>query len=320
MASTSVFLFTGENTYALRHELSRWKRSFQEKYGIHNYAEHLGRDMTLSPLLDAVSSMPFIAEKRLVIIEGLPKVDRDEFASVLKEMYDGTILAIVEPKLDKRLGLVKDLEKTCDVKVFAPLSPIELRRWMIAEAQALGASLSPEIITTLLDVLGDDQWILSSELTKLCLYANTRPITREDVDLLAVPSGSQVIWTLTDLIGRGRQIDAVRFLRRRLERGEDAYGFWIVLLNMLKNLVLVWSAVQEGKSDERSITSATGLHFLSVRGLLSLARSLDFHRIRQLVDSAVETDRALKTGGLHFSADHPHEIIAVTERLILQTA
>ena len=180
--------------------------------------------------------------------------------------------------------------------------------------------MSPETLRTLLDVLGDDQWILSSELLKLCLYASSREITHEDIDLLAVPSGSQVIWTLTDLIGSGRQVDAVRFLKRRLERGEDAYGFWIILLNMVKNLVLVWSALQERKSDERSIASATGLHFLAVRGLLSLARSLDGERMRALVDFAVQTDRALKTGGLHFSADHPHEIIAVTEQLILQTA
>lgn len=320
MASTSVFLFTGENTYALRHELVRWKRSFQEKYGVHNFTEVLGRDMTLSPLLDAVSSMPFIAEKRLVVVEGLPKVDRDEFASVLKEMYDGTILAIVEPKLDKRLGIVKDLEKLCDVKMFAPLSPQDLQRWMATFAQSHGSSISPAIISALLDVLGEDQWILSSELQKLCLYASSREITLDDIDLLAVPSGSQVVWTLTDLIGKGRQIDAIRFLRRRLERGEEAYGFWVILLNMVKNLLLVWSALEEGKTDERSIASATGLHFLAVRGLLSLARSLDLRRLGSLVDFAVQTDRALKTGGLHFSADHSHEIIAVTERLIFQTA
>lgn len=320
MASSSAFLFTGENTYTLRQELSRWKHSFQEKYGIHNFAEYVGRDMTITPFLDAVSSMPFIAEKRLVVIEGLPKVDREEFATVLREMYDGTLLTIVEPKLDKRLGIVKDLEKLCEVKAFPSLSPYELRRWAGSLVHHLGTSISAQTLDALIDVTGDDQWILDSEIRKLALFAGSRPISIEDIDLLAVPSGSQVIWTLTDLIGSGRQIDAIRFLHRRLERGEDAYGFWIVLLNMIKNLVLVWSALDDGKRDERSIASATSLHFLSVRGLLSLARSLDRTKVQKLIDYAVSNDQALKTGGLHFSADHEHEVVAVTERLILQTA
>lgn len=320
MASLSAFLFTGANTFTLRSELLRWKKAFTQKYGEHNLSEYRGRDLTLSPLLDAVSSMPFLAEKRLVIVEGVPKVDRDEFLSVLQEMNEGTILAIIEPTLDKRLGLSKTLLDVCEIKSFEALSPRELRSWAQAYVQSLGSSMTQDTLQLLIDVLGDDQWVLQSELQKLCVFAGDRPITAHDIDLLAVPSGSQVVWTFTDLIGRGKQIDALRFLQRRLDRGEDAYGFWVILLNLVKNLVLVCSAVSEGLADERSIASATGLHFLAVRGLLPLARTVRQEKLQALLSMAVQTDISLKTGGLHATADHPHEIIAATEQLILQAA
>jgi len=92
---------------------------------------------------------------------------------------------------------------------------------------------------------------------------------------------------------------------------------WVILLNMIKNVTLVWAALQEGFRDDKSIASATGIHFFVVRGLLPLAKSLDAARIRQLVNWASDADLALKTGGYHYTAEKQGEIIALAERAIL---
>jgi DNA polymerase III delta subunit len=129
-----------------------------------------------------------------------------------------------------------------------------------------------------------------------------------------------VIWKLTDLIGSGRSIDALRFLRSRLERGEDPYGMWIILLNMVKNLVLVQSAFAEGITTERSIGEAFGVHPFSIRGILPLARILSREKVQELLCWVVNADIRLKSGGYHYSADRPQELVALTERLILSCA
>ncbi len=317
MAEPVLHLFTGENDYALTREVIRWKQGFSRKHGAENLLVLRGKDATLSGLLDAVAIMPFIAEKRLVLIEGLPRIDKEDFKTFVDGIHPDVITAIVEPSLDKRLGVTKVVLELAQVKEFPLPSPKDLKTWAKGIVAAEKATISENALTLLFDIVGSDQWMLEGELKKLALFASGGEILPAHVEAMAVPSGEQVVWRLTDLIG-GKNIEgALAFLRGRLERGEDAYGLWVVLLNMVKNVVLVWSGLDAGLRDERSISAAFGMHFLSVRGILPLVRSLDRRRIEKLVAWTTDADLALKTGGHHYSAERQNELIALNERTIL---
>ncbi len=311
----NLHFFTGENDFALRRELKRWKSAFAEKYGQENFLEMSGKE-TLSALLDAVATMPFLAEKRLVIIDGLPPLSREEFTSFCDNIHPQVVVAIVEPKPDKRLGVAKDIEVRAEVKQYPGLTERDTVRWIREEAAKMHASIDDAAVESLLQLVGTDQWMLEKELEKLALYSDSS-IRGPDIDALGIPAGDQVIWKFTDLIGSRKPQEAIRFFRRRLDRGEDAYAFWGILLNALKNLVLIWAALQEGRQDDRAIASAFGLSPFAIRGLVPLAKSLSILQIRQIVEMAAETDLALKTGGYHYSADRQDELQTVIERMIL---
>ncbi len=317
MPEATLHLFTGENAYALEKEVLRWKKAFCEKHGPENFLEISGKDASLSGLLDAVSSMPFIAEKRLVLIRGIPRIEREEFVSVAEAIHPQTLVVIADPKPDKRLGVTKEIAALAQHKDFGSLSPAELYAWAKGVVSAEGASIERPVFDRLLTITGSDQWTLESELRKLSAFANGA-ITVSHVERLAVPSGEQVIWRLTDLVGNRKPDEALHFLRGQLERGEDPYGLWVILLNMIKNLTLVWSGIDGGLRDERTIASAFGLHFLAVRGLLPLARSMDSAKMNDLVTWASEADIALKSGGYHYTAEHQGEVVALAERAILK--
>lgn len=316
MPEAQIHLFTGENLYALEKELQRWKKAFSDKHGPENLQEISGKDATVSTLLDAVSTMPFIAEKRLVVIRGIPRIEKEDFRSVAEAVHPQVIVVIADAKPDKRLSVTKEVTAAAELKSFPPLSPMELYSWAKTCVSGLGSSIDRPAFDRLLSITGEDQWVLDSELRKLADYSGAA-ITVEHVDELAVPSGEQVVWKLTDLIGSGRADAALAFLRTQLDRGEDPYGLWVILLNMIKNLALVWSALDAGLRDERSISSAFSMHFLSVRGLLPLARTLDRSRVKTLVMWASDADIALKTGGYHYASEHQQELVALTERAIM---
>ncbi len=316
-STTTLHFFTGENDYALEKEVLRWKQAFCEKHGDENFLTLYAKDVSLSDMLDAVSSMPFIAEKRLVFIRGIPKIDKEDITTIVENIHPQVIVAFIDAKPDNRLGAVKVLMDLATVKEYEPLAPRDLGAWASALVQAEGGSIDQATFSQLLDVVGKDQWMLESELRKLVLFAPKGKIESQHIDILAVPSGDQVIWKLTDLIGSRRVDDALLFLSQRLDRGEDPYGIWIVLLSMIKNVTLVWAALQEGLRDDKSIASAVGIHFFVVRGLKPLAQSLSADGIRQLVSFATEADIALKTGGYHYSSERQSEIITLTERAML---
>lgn len=317
MPDSVLHFFTGENDYALEKEVSRWRQAFCQKHGNENFLVLDAAVVTVSDILDAVSIMPFIAEKRLVLIRGIPKIDKEDIQTVVDNVHPQVIVAVVESKPDKRLSAVKALTEVADMKTFPLLSERELTSWANALVQAEGGSIDAQALKLLFEVVGTDQWTLESELKKLVLFAPHGTITQQHIDVLAVPSGEQVIWKFTDLIGSRRADDALKFLANRLERGEEPYGMWTILLNMVKNLTLVWACMQDGLRDEKSIASAAGISFYAVRGLMPLAKSLNAERMRQLVSFAADADIALKTGGYHDSSENHNEVIALTERAIM---
>lgn len=316
MSKSQVHLFTGENIYNLEQELLRWKKAFFAKHGSENFIELQSKDATYSDLLDAVSVMPFIAERRLCFIRGIPRIEKEETISFIESVHPQTIVVIADSKPDKRLGVTKELMKLVEIQDFSLLSPRDLQTWGRGVVESNGASIHQDAWNALLSIVGTDQWMLEKELKKIAAYAGGS-ITVQHVEELAVPSGEQVIWKLTDLVGNRKADEALLFMHSRIERGEDPYGLWVILLNAVKNTVLVWSGLQAGLRDERSISSAFGMHFLAVRGLLPLAKSLNSNGITELVNFVSDADLALKTGGYHYTSEHQEEVIAIAERTIL---
>jgi DNA polymerase-3 subunit delta len=317
METANLFLFTGPNEYALFGELQRWKKGFAAKHGVENLLVIPAKQADLSALLDAVQTMPFIAEKRLVVIEGIPKLEKEECKQLFESIHPQTILAFADAKPDKRLTSVKELMAAAEMKEFPELGGSQLLQWMKAEVHALGATLSDAAARALLVTVGENQQMLATELKKLSSFAFGREITVNDIDVLAVPSGTQVVWQLTDLIGKRKSAEALAFFARQIDKGEDAYGMWAILLNMVKNLTLVVAALAEDIDDERGIASATGMHFLAARGLLPLAKNLDLTKIKPIVEWASTSDRELKTGGYHYTSERQDELIALSEKIIL---
>lgn len=316
MKDQSLHFFTGENSYALTQELLRWKASFSEKHGSENLETFSGKNVTFSDLMNAVSSLPFIGGKRLIILEGIPKMDRDQWAHIPEAIHPDCLLLIVDPKPDKRLGLTKDIEKSAAVRTFPLLSRAELLAWMKRKVEQEGLWVSDSDLGYLVEIVGEDQWMLSQELGKLIAHAAEK-VTREAIEALAVPSGNQVVWRLTDLLGKKDIPGALQFFHHRVERGEDPYGLWVILMNMVRNLISIVESLDAGLKSEKEIASCAGIHFFAVRGLLPLARSLSRDQRSTLLKFVVEADIALKTGGHHYTSEEPRELLAIVERTMI---
>ena len=118
---SQIFLFTGENAYALREEVLRWTGGFREKHGEENLLRLTARHLTVGALLDEVAVAPFIAEKRLVLIEGIPTLSKEEVEQLANMVHPQVIITFVDPKPDRRLAATKKLFDLATVKAFPPL-------------------------------------------------------------------------------------------------------------------------------------------------------------------------------------------------------
>ncbi len=317
---SSLFLFTGQNTFRLGEEKRLWVAEFTKKHGPENLVRLDAKELSFRHLLDEISTAPFIAEKRLVVVDGIPSFSKEEIERLPSMIHPATVLLFVEPSPDKRLSTVKAFLKVAEVKEFSKLSRPAMQSWAESFSRAAGTSLQPSVFMKLLEVVGDDQETLSREIQKLSAFAMTRPVTQDDVRLLAVPSGEQQVWTLTNLIAEEKAADALLYAESLLARGEDPFSLWNILLWFLKNLVLVAASVEDGEHNPATIASQAGVPFLSVKTLLPLCRSIDRVSLMRLLDWAVDADTELKTGGYRVSGDAPQELFALIDAFILRCA
>ncbi|MDB4979087.1 MAG: polymerase subunit delta [Candidatus Peribacteria bacterium] len=316
---STIFLFTGENSYALRQEKHKWMREFSQKHGQENLQRLDGKGLSFHSLLDEVSALPFIAGKRLLIVTGIPAYSKEEMEVLPESVHPDCLLLFIDPKPDKRLSSTKSLLKIATVKEFPPIAPGQLKQWMQQYVQANGKTIQPAAQNRLLEIVGEDQDALSQELDKIQLYAGDS-IEVKHVDILAVPSGEQEVWTLTNTIAAGKKNDALQYAQLLLTRGEDAYSLWSILLWMLKNTFLVFVAVQDGIKNPATIASEYGVPFPSVKSLLPFVSSARRAHMENFIRWAVATDIELKTGGYKSTQEAPEELVCLIDQFIIRSS
>ncbi len=312
-----ITLFTGENAFRLREERQRWKENFAEKHGDQNLLVIPAQQVTFRTLLDDAAVAPFLGDKRLIVIDGIPRFEKEEVEALPTTIHPDTLLLFCEAKPDKRLGGVKALLKVAELKEFGPPSDVTLQSWMRERAARGGGSLTTDAITELLRIAGADQDTLAGEIDKLTMYADGKPVDGTMVRVLAVPSGEQEVWQLTGYLAQGKVTEALAYARSLQSGGEDPYSLWSVLLWMLRSLVAVHAAAPDGRGNPAAIASSAGVPFPTVKNLLPLASRATEEGLRRAVSWAAQADVDLKTGGYKATGEAPQELQALIDRLIL---
>jgi DNA polymerase-3 subunit delta len=316
--SSSLFLFTGPNTYAIRQERQKWCQAFVLKHGEENFQMVDGSSLEFRQLLDEVGTMPFLAEKRLLVVQGLPRYSKEQIEQLAKEVHPASIIVFIEQSPDKRLASTKAFLSIATVKEFDELSDRDLRNWLQGFAKDQGKAIDLLSLEKLINIVGTNQEMLAQEMQKIILGVSGATIGKEDVERLAVPSGEQEVWTLTNLLAAGKSKEALEYAESLLLRGEDAYSLWNILLWMLKNLGAVFAAKQAGQVNPGTIASNFGVPFPSVRTLMPLAQKATPVQMFSLIDWAAETDVGLKSGVYRATQEAPEELKALIDQCIIR--
>ena len=314
---SQIFLLTGENLYQISEEKMRWIDSFTDKFGEENILRLNAKGLKASELLDAIATAPFIAEKRLVTIDGIPKMDKEHIQQIEKVIHPAVLLMITEPKPDKRLSATKEILAHADVKTFNIIRGAKLTAWLQQAAQEFGSSIDAQQAQYLVDHVGEDQMLLASEIQKIASYAFGRGITKDDIDLLVMLSAEQAGWKLMDLMAAGNTHGALTFARELMHRGESPYGLWSRMTWVIAQLTLVTACVQDGDANPASIAKTAGVPFPTARTLVPLAKKIDSQKLARIVEKFTDADIALKTGGYRSTVDATDEVTALIDSCIL---
>lgn len=154
--------------------------------------------------------------------------------------------------------LTETLGAHCGMVELSRVNDEDAMRWATAKAQEAGLKLEPDAARELVDALGADMMLVSSELEKLLLFAYGRGrITLGDVETMVLSAKQRTLYELTDAISARDRVRALALLQGLLnssDAGEDsAIGHLYMLARTFRQMLVI---LEKNVRDSRAIWQA----------------------------------------------------------------
>jgi DNA polymerase-3 subunit delta len=299
-----IYLFYGPDEFASSEALAELRSQIPEDVRDLNSTTLDGRRLKLDDLASTCEAMPFLAERRIVVVTDALKhmkagKERDEARAYLKHVPETCDLVFVERgDVDKRHVLFTFLKQHGELREFRPRQGADLLRWVAQRAALLEAKIDQTAAQHLVEYVGSDSRTLVTEISKLAAYVGRGGrITPETVDLLVQDSQEHNLFAFIDDLSQRRSSAAMRGLRGLLADGQATTYILFMLMRQARILLGVHElAAERLRPDE--IASRLGQKPFVVRKALEQARGFRREELIRLHDMLLSTDRAVKTGRL----------------------
>jgi DNA polymerase-3 subunit delta len=177
----------------------------------------------LADAVNACESLPFFAQRRLVILRDLDGDTADGLGDYLKSLPSTTLLILDRPGEGEKTGkLFKALNKEDRCVEFAPFDEGRAADFVEKRARENGIPMDRLVARKLVSCLGTDLGGLENALLMLGDYAGKgNPVTVQAVDVCITPSPDFQIFSILDALVAGNKKPAVSQLAGMLKTGAD---------------------------------------------------------------------------------------------------
>ena len=314
-STPTCYVFHGADEFTRAETLADFKRRLGPPDAVDlNTTMFNGRTLTLADLRHACDAIPFLAEKRLVIVNNLltrlvPRKGKEasttqkEFlaalADYLPRLPDTTRLVFVEDRpLPVRHPILQMAQQETwgYVKRFDAPEARTLPRWVEKRVRKHGGEIEPRAAAHLAAVVEDDLRLLDQEIVKLVTYTNAeRAIVREDVDAVVPYAQAAIVFDLVDALGRRDGRTAAQTLHRLLDAGEHPLGLLAMIVRQFRLLIQV-NELKAERATHRDIAQALNLHPFPARKLYNQATHFTAAQLETVYRHLLDTDVAIKSG------------------------
>jgi DNA polymerase-3 subunit delta len=315
-----VYVLYGEDAFGRDEAVHTLKERMRAlPAGEHNLTE-LGPETSVAALRMAADVVPFLAERRMVIVHGLlgrlagrggggqrrtakarktADSGTDELQALLDYLLDlpqSTSLVLVE---DGRLN-PQPLEAAIPrgraaVREYPRV--IDVVAWVRARARLIGVDLDEGAVRELAALGGGDLRRLDSELHKLADFADGRTINRADVRELVV--GRDIaVWSLLDGLSERRADKALTALHTLYSQGEPPEALLGRDIAPHYRRLMVARELSLASKEERARVDAAalGLNPATLGRWADQAAAFDRTELERALEVLLELDRHIKLG------------------------
>jgi len=310
--TTTFYIFHGDDSLGIDDALAKLRAEMgQDANADLNTSEMDGTSASVPEIINAVSSFPFLSERRLVIVRGLlgwltrkgagqaGKEALAQLAEALPALPAHARLVLVERQaINASNAIIKLAENDPSGYLRTFGAPKDPTAWITRRAKAeYSAAIEPAAAAALANLTGDDLRRADNELVKLVNYVDgARAITEDDVAALTPYVPEANIFRMVEAIAEGRGALALELLHRLLaEKGEDPFRIYGMIVRQFR-LLLVAKEHLAGGGAPNGVASAAGVAPFVAQILVRQVAAFTLEDLEHIYRSLGDIDLKMKTG------------------------
>lgn len=307
-----VYLLFGEEQYLKQMYKKRLRQAVLGEDTM-NYSYFEGKGIDVQALTAMADTMPFFAEKRLILVEdsGFFKNASDAMVEYLPHIPETACLVFVEERVDKRNRLYKKVKELGYAAELNRQSPEQLARWAGTILARDGKKITKNSMDLFLSMAGDDMENIRMELEKLITYTMGREVvTDSDIEAVCTVQATNRIFDMIAAVAAKNTRKALELYEDLLTLKEPPMRILFLIARQFNQLLQVKELMAQGM-DKGQIAKKRKLQPFVAGKLMGQARAFSKEQILEYVETCAEMDEAVKTGKI---ADRLAVELLITKR------
>ncbi len=300
----SVYLLYGPEGYLVRRYRDKLLSAFcggSNKKALEddmNFTSFMGKDFTVEQIIDLAETLPFFAERRVILMEdsGLFQKDGDKLGEYMNQKPESTVFLFVESNVDKRSKLYKAVAAQGHAAEFRIQDEDTLKRWIVSLVRKENKQITVRAVESLLERTASDMELLSQELEKLFCYTQGKEaIDLPDVEAVCTTVIGNHIFDMISAMANKNQMEALRLYYELLALREPPMRILYLMGRQFSQLLTIKDLRNRGY-DKRKIVEKTELKPFIVDKYLMQAGKFHTVTLKAAIEDCVDFDEAVKTG------------------------
>ena len=313
-----VYVLYGTDEFAIQQKIKEFIKEMGEPATAEMNITRLdGRNLNLDNLNNSASAIPFLSDRRLVILTnpyvGFKGAKELKKLLLLIESLPSTTTLVLAEYLDAPAGKNKSLTNWLQ-KITSPsgagvrIFPTELNNpnlrdipdWIIAETKRQSSGINYKIgmersaSSKLAEMVGENTRIASQEISKLLEFVNyERNITVKDVEQVCIVTSQPDVFALVDALGN-KDVRKAQHILLRLLQTEDPFSLWGMVVRQFRLLLLTREVLDSGGGQD-VVVRDLHLHPYVAGKLVGQARHFDLGGLERIFKRMLDLDEGIKT-------------------------
>lgn len=216
---------------------------------------------SVDDLISACETLPFFAERRLVISKFLPVEDAaKKLIGYLPTMPDCTVLIMYcTGKVNENTKLFKYFKEIAHDVKFDTISEQEAQKWVMQTARKFGVVLSPDVSAYFIRAIGTEMQMVNQELQKVLSYVGEGGnVTKEAIDFVAIKNVEYRVFDMLDYFLAANTGEGMRALDALISDGESPIKLASFLEGRFKLMLHARLLMDQGASRAEAIKRMGG--------------------------------------------------------------